>query len=222
MKIFIIIPAFNEAQIIAETILDVHKYCSNIIVVDDGSIDKTSQIATKGGALVYRHIVNRGLGGALGTGMKAALENGADIVVTIDSDGQHDVADIKKALKPIIDKKVDVVIGSRLMNPEGMPIIRRIGNWGFNVITYILFKVWTTDSQSGFRLFSKKAASQIKIKTNKMEVSSEIFNEIHRNKLKFSEVPIKVIYTEYSLEHGQSSLNGFKILVKLLLKKLMK
>ncbi|PIN70371.1 hypothetical protein COV93_01815 [Candidatus Woesearchaeota archaeon CG11_big_fil_rev_8_21_14_0_20_43_8] len=223
MKLFVVLPAFNEEKSIGSVIKDLKRNnYRNIIVVDDGSVDKTSEIAKKEGVQVYKHLINRGLGGALGTGIKAAVQNGAEIVVTIDADGQHDISDIKKAIKPIQDGDADVVIGTRLADPKGMPIIRKIGNWGFNCITYLLFNIWTTDSQSGFRVFSKDAAKNIRIKTNRMEVSSEIINEIKRNRLRFTEVPIKVIYTDYSLQHGQSSLNAFKILVKLMFKKIMK
>ena len=223
MKLFVVLPAFNEEKSIGSVIKDLKRNnYRNIIVVDDGSVDKTSEIAKKEGVQVYKHLINRGLGGALGTGIKAAVQNGAEIVVTIDADGQHDISDIKKAIKPIQDGDADVVIGTRLADPKGMPIIRKIGNWGFNCITYLLFNIWTTDSQSGFRVFSKDAAKNIRIKTNRMEVSSEIINEIKRNRLRFTEVPIKVIYTDYSLQHGQSSLNAFKILDKLMFKKIMK
>ncbi len=222
-KLFIVVPAYNEEAMIGKTLSELKKAgYKNIVVVDDGSIDMTYEIAKEHNAFVCRHIINRGLGGALGTGIKAALKLGAEIIVTFDADGQHSVNDIAKLIKPIAEKKADVVIGSRLRNPKGMPLIRRIGNWGFNLITYILFGVWTTDSQSGLRAFSRKAAQKIKIKTNRMEVSSEIIKEIGEKKLRMKEVPIKAIYTEYSLQHGQSSLNALNILLKLILKRLMK
>jgi len=102
-----------------------------------------------------------------------------------------------------------------------MPPIRVFGNWLFNCITYVLFGTWTTDSQSGLRAFSKNAAKKINIKTNRMEVSSEIIKEIGRNKLKFKEVPIKAIYTDYSMMKGQSNLNAFNITFKLFFKRLL-
>ena len=223
MKIFIVMPAYNEEKIIAKVIhgLKKHKF-QNIIVIDDGSEDNTSKIAKQEGVIVYRHPINRGLGGALGTGIKAGILEDADIIVTFDSDGQHDPKDINRVIAPIVKGKAQVVIGSRLINPKGMPWIRRIGNFGLNIITYVLFGIWTTDSQSGLRAFSNKAARKIQIHTNRMEVSSEIIREIGRNKLKFIEVPIKAIYTDYSKEHGQSNLNAIKIVFKLILKKLMR
>jgi len=219
----IIMPAYNEQKVIANVIrgLKSEGY-KDIIVVDDGSEDKTAQMAMKAGAKVYRHPINRGLGGALGTGIEAALDLGAGIIVTFDSDGQHDPKDIKKLIAPIKNNRVDAVIGSRLINPKGMPLHRKVGNFGLNVITYMLFGVWTTDSQSGLRAFSADAARKIEILTNRMEVSSEIIREIGRNRLRFREVPVRAIYTKYSREHGQSSLNAIKIVAKLVLKKLMR
>ena len=218
-----VIPAFNEEKSVGKVIASLRKAnYKNILVVDDGSGDKTFEVAQKAGAHVAQHVINRGLGGALGTGIQAAIQLGADYIITFDADGQHAVQDIEKIMKPLRAKKADVVVGSRLINPKGMPVHRRVGNWGLNVITYSLFGVWTTDSQSGLRGFSRKAAQKINISTNRMEVSSEIIKEIGRNKLRFKEVPIKAIYTDYSMERGQSSMNAFRILFKLLLKKVMK
>lgn len=221
--LWIILPAFNEEKSIGTVLSSLKKAgYSDCIVVDDGSADSTSLIAERHGAIVVRHPINRGLGGALGTGLQAALDLGAEYILTFDADGQHAISDIKPMVQPLLQKEADAVIGSRLVNPEGMPIHRRIGNWGLNAITYALFGVWTTDSQSGLRAFTRMAAQKIQLKTNRMEVSSEIIKEIGRNKLRLKEVPIQAIYTEYSLAHGQSSLNAFRILFKLFLRKVMK
>ncbi|MFO8015515.1 MAG: glycosyltransferase family 2 protein [Candidatus Woesearchaeota archaeon] len=222
-RLFVVIPAYNEGGMIGKVVKGLRKEgYKRIIVVDDGSSDSTYDIAKKEGAIVYRHRINRGLGGALGTGIRAALDQGAGIIVTFDADGQHDPADIENVAEPVRRGKADFVIGSRLLNPEGMPLVRRVGNWGFNVITLILFGVWTTDSQSGLRAMSRKAAERIEIKTNRMEVSSELLTEVKRNRLRISEVPIKAIYTDYSVSKGQSSLNAFRILFKLIMKRIMK
>src|SRR3989338_3249144 len=110
MKIVAILPAFNEEKTIGAVILKLKNYVSQIIVIDDGSKDRTSQIAKEHGALVYRHLINRGLGGALGTGIKAGLQNEADIIVTLDADGQHDPAEISELIKPIMNGEADAVI----------------------------------------------------------------------------------------------------------------
>ncbi len=216
LKTYIVMPAYNEEKSIGKVLKDLKRAgYKNIVVVDDGSKDKTSEIAKRENAIVLRHLINRGLGGALGTGIAAALKKDADIIVTFDADGQHAVSDIKKLTEPIKKKQAEIVIGSRLMNSKGMPLIRRIGNWELNFVTYLLFGIFVTDSQSGLRAFSRNAAEKIDIQTNTMEVSSEIIKEIKEKKLKLKEVPIKAIYTEYSLKKGQKFLNGFRIIQKL-------
>lgn len=225
MKLAIIIPAFNEEKTLASVIKTLPKRFkgitkTEIVVIDDGSKDKTPKIAKKLKSTVISHWLNRGLGGALGTGFEYAQEKKFDLIVTFDADGQHNPDDIEPVIRPIIEKQADVVIGTRLLNPEGMPWYRRVGIFGLNVITYALFWVWTTDSQSGLRAFSKKAIQKIEIKSNKMEVSSEFFNEIQQHDLKLKEVPIKSIYTNYSLQKGQKNSNAFKILAKLIYRRL--
>ena len=223
-NLFVVIPAYNEEKSIVKVIIKLKKAgYTNIVVVDDGSKDKTYQLAKEQNVFVYKHLINRGLGGALSTGIKAALSHNADIILTYDADNQHLPEMIPKVIKPILQKKADFVIGSRLIgNQRHMPLIRKIGNFGLNIITYILFNVWTTDSQSGLRCFTRNAAKKINLRTNRMEVSSEFIKEIGRNKLRLKEVPIKAIYTDYSQIKGQSSLNGFRILFKLILRKLMR
>ncbi len=222
MRLVVIIPAYNEEKNISQVISGVKKYTDNIIVIDDGSKDKTYQIALKNGAKVYRHLINRGLGGALGTGIKAALLEGADIIVTLDADGQHDPEEIPKLLKPIISREADIVIGSRFLRNQKMPIFRKAGNYFFNLTTFFLFRIWSTDSQSGMRAFNKKVAENLNIFTSGMEVSSEIMKEIKFYKLRLKEVPIKAIYTPYSLSKGQGFFVGLRTLIHLLILKLTK
>ena len=128
-----------------------------LIVVDDGSSDRTGELACQEGVIRLRHILNRGLGGALGTGISAALRLGAEVIVTFDADGQHDPDDIARLLDPIEAGEAEVVIGSRMLDPSGMPYPRRLANWTANVVTYLLFGGWTTDSQSGLRAFSSRS-----------------------------------------------------------------
>jgi glycosyltransferase involved in cell wall biosynthesis len=221
MKTYIVVPAYNEEKTLVSVIKGLKKEgYDNIIVVDDGSRDSTYRLASKEKVILLHHVLNRGLGAALGTGIRAAVEEGAEIIVTFDSDGQHNPKDVKRVAEQIV-KGNDVVIGSRLLNTKGMPWYRVLQNFIGNIVTYILFGVWTTDSQSGLRAFSREAAQKIRIKTNRMEVSSEIIGEIGRNKLKFKEVPIKPIYTEYSLSKGQSLLVGIKTFLKLVLRRIM-
>lgn len=220
-KTIIVMPAYNESSVIESVIKSVlSEGFNDILVVDDGSRDDTGVIARKAGAHVVRHLVNTGLGNALSTGITGALMLGADVVVTFDSDGQHDARDIHAMIEPIIRKKCDCVIGSRLMSKKGMPFIRTVFNRIGNLVTYFLFGIMVSDSQSGLRAFSRKAAQQITIRTAHMEVSSEIIHEISRNKLHLKEVPIKAIYTDYSLSKGQNFFVGLKTLWKLVLHRL--
>lgn len=221
----ILIPAFNEEKVIGSVIETLPKNLPGIntietVVVNDGSSDKTAQIAKEKGATVISHPINRGLGGALGTGFEYARRNNHDLLITFDADGQHNAENIKAVVKPLAEKKADVVIGSRLVNPKGMPWYRIVGNFGLNLFTFLFYWVWTTDSQSGFRGFSRKAFQEIRIASDRMEVSSEFFHEIGRLQLRMIEVPITAIYTEYSLAKGQRNLNAFKIIFKVALKRI--
>lgn len=223
MKLVIVVPAFNESSVIYQVLTSLPKRLEGItnietIVVDDGSSDKTSREAKKAGAKVLRHISNRGVGAATKTGIEYAKIKEADVVVTFDADGQHDPEDIPKLLKPIISRTADVVIGSRFKKKQKMPLDRFFLNWFANLITFILFGVVSTDSQSGLRAFSKKAINLINFSGERMDFSSEILLEAKKHKLKTHEVPIKAIYTSYSRAKGQKNINSISILVRFIIK----
>jgi len=220
-KLLVIIPAFNEASVIGKTIQGVRRSLkeARILVVNDGSSDTTGIEAKKAGAIVINHPINRGLGGALGTGLYWAKERDIDCAVTFDADGQHDPNDILKVSEPIISGNADVVIGTRTKLgwreiPWDRKMILTLSNW----LTWCLFGIKTTDSTSGLRAFSREAIEKIQIKTDQMEVSNEFFYEIKRCRLRLKEVPIKVMYTEYSRSKGQKNSNAFSVGVKLLLR----
>lgn len=219
MKLIAIIPAYNEETTIAEVLERTRPFVDEIVVVNDGSQDRTEEIARLHGATVVTHIINRGLGAAIGTGFTAALRRGADAIVTLDADGQHDPREISRFVEAM-DAGADAVIGSRMLTRTGMPWYRQVAQVIGNVATFVLFGAFVTDSQSGFRGFTRHALKQIEIRTNRMEVSSELIAEIHRNKLSLKEVPITAIYTEYSLSKGQSFFVGLKTLAKLIVRRL--
>lgn len=219
MKIVAVIPAYNEATHVGAVVSLAREYVDEVIVVDDGSRDTSAEEARDAGATVYRHAVNRGLGGSIATGLKAAQICGADVIVTLDADGQHDPGDIERLIAPIVACEADFVIGSRLIDPQGMPLTRRLANRAANTITAALFGVKVTDSQSGFRALSREVAQTIEIRTSRMEVSSEMVVEVAKHRFRIAEVPISVLYSEYSLSKGQSFKVGVETLVKLAMRK---
>jgi len=219
MKIVAVIPAYKEATQIADVLTRTRSFVDEIIVVNDGSPDETAEVASTHGAIVVSHVINRGLGAAIGTGFAFAKKRGADVVITLDADGQHDPAEIPKFIEAM-KGGADVVIGSRMLTRTGMPWYRQVANMLGNISTLVLFGAYVTDSQSGFRAFSRAALDKIEIKTNRMEVSSELIAEAKHHGFKIVEVPIKAIYTDYSLSKGQSFFVGIKTLFKLVLRRI--
>jgi len=219
-KIFVIIPVLNESEVI-QSVID--ELCSagqySIIVVDDGSSDNTYQLVDSNiGITALRHKINRGKGATLKTGIVAANLLGADIVVTMDGDGQHDPMDISALVEPIIKGECDVVLGSRCSDTGEMPGIKIIANKIGNFVTWLFYGTLVSDSQSGFRAYSHFAAHIIDTKADKYEYDSKVIREINNNRLKFKEVPVKVRYTEYSMGkiQKQGFVNGIKTLIRMI------
>ena len=219
MKLAIVIPAYNEGSVIKDVLLSLPKKIQGIseiisIVVNDGSIDNTYDVAKEHATYAINHVVNMGAGAATITGLEAAKKLKADIAVTIDADGQHNPKDIRKIIQPIINKKCDVVIGTRMLDSKGMPKLKVFGNWAMNFITYLVYHQWSSDSQSGMRAYNKHALKKMSLHSMGYEVCSEIVGEVKRTGLKLMETPIKVIYSEYSKVKGQNWVNGINILTK--------
>lgn len=219
-SVYVVIPAFNEAQVIADVIREVQSAGDyNIIVVDDGSKDQTCQKAAAcPGVVALCHKINRGKGAATKTGIVAAHKLGADIVVTIDGDGQHDPLDIAELIRPIIQRECEVVLGVRRKKKGEMPFLKIIANKIGNTITWFLYGIHVSDSQSGFRAYSRYAAGIIDTKADKYEYDSKVIREINNNRLSYREVPIKVRYTEYSMGKTQKQgfVNGIRTLVRMI------
>ena len=219
LQTFIVVPAYHEAAVIQSVIAEIRAAgYDNIVVVDDGSQDDTYKSARATGVTTLRHRLNRGKGAATKTGIEAAKLLGADIIVTMDADGQHDPGDIARLIEPIEKNHCDVVLGTRLKNPVGMPRYKIWQNKIGNFVTWYFYGLYVSDSQSGFRAYSRHAAELINTKTDRYEYDSEVIREIYLYKLKYMEIPIQVRYTEYSMGkiHKQSFANGLKTLYKII------
>lgn len=229
LRVCVVIPAYNEARVIREVVRSAKSafkksdYEIDIIVVNDGSKDETSSEASQGGAIVIDHILNSGAGGATATGLSYANQHGYDIAATMDADGQHDPKDLLRGIDEIIAQQADLLIGSRLIHTsvKDMSPLKRIGNWGLSVFTMLLFGAYTTDSQSGMRIYSRRALEQLRWKTSGYEFCSEMIWRANQLGLKINEYPIHVIYTDYSRSKGQNNWNGVNILKSLIRRRLL-
>lgn len=223
-KITIIIPAYNEGSVIGGVI---DKLLSDlkrtgldkarVVVINDGSRDNTAaEVHQRSEVRLVSHLLNSGAGAAIRTGLGYARDTGSDYAVSMDADGQHDSEDVAKVLKELMKNKSDIVIGSRLINAEGMPWYRILGNKGLSFFTFMLFGLWIKDSQSGLRGFDRKALDRLTFHSNNYTYNSELMWRIKQNKLSIKEIPIKAIYSEYSLSKGQSNWEVVHIVRQLL------
>jgi GT2 family glycosyltransferase len=203
--IIVSIPCLNEEQFISDVVKRARRYVGKVIVVDDGSTDNTSEAAQAAGAHVVRHERRQGAGAATRSAFEAAKTYGADVLVTLDGDGQHNPDEIPQVLAPIINGEADLVIGSRFLQPTQGTNIRRYRKFGIDVITWLYnlgSKVKVFDSQSCFRAHSRRLLEAINITENGFSFSVEVLIEARRKSFVITEVPISCVY------HSQgSSLN---------------
>lgn len=217
MNIWIVVPAFNEAAVLGPVLGALRKRCPNVVVVDDASNDETDQVAVRQGVSVVTHLINRGQGAALKTGIDYALSQGAEAIVTFDADGQHRVEDIDALLQPLLLGSYDVSLGSRFLgNAFAIPPFRRIILRLAVVFTRIFSRVHVTDTHNGLRAFTRAAALKIRISQDRMEHASEILDEITIHHLRYREVPVTIAYTAHSRRKGQGNSALFKIAAKYL------
>lgn len=218
--VYVVIPAYNEETTVSPVIEEVAKRGYHVVLVNDGSSDNTLENAKKSQKkypnkiIIVSHIINRGLGAALNTGIEDALRHKAEYILTFDADGQHEVNDIKKVCKPLKDKEADAVIGARPF--EDMPLSKNFANTMMNLLTRIFYRVNVKDSQSGLRAFTAEAASKINVVSQGYAVSSEFIKEIKSNKLKLAEVTITTIYTDETAQKGTNMFVGIKIMLKMI------
>ena len=211
MIIAIGIPAYNEEKNIAVIITKLKKITDKIIVCDDGSSDFTAKISEELGAIVIKHEKNLGYGAAIRSIFLKAKESECDVLVTFDADGQHKIEDINKVVKPIVDNESDIVIGSRFLDEseKDVPNYRKVGIKIITRITNASIKKQLTDSQSGFRAYSKKVLSELNPSELGMVISTEILIKASSRKFRISEVPITISYdgdtsTHNPISHGSS------------------
>jgi glycosyltransferase involved in cell wall biosynthesis len=220
-EVLVVIAAFNETRAIGPVVRALVAAGRQVVVVDDGSTDDSAAVARAAGAVVLRHLVNRGQGAALQTGIAHALARGGSCIVTFDADGQHDLADLARLTGPILDGSADVVLGSRFLGrTDGMPALRRLQLKAAVAFTRVVSRVGVTDAHNGLRAFSRRAAERIEITIDRMGHASEIIDQIREHGLRFVEVPVHVRYTEYSLAKGQRGLAALPIVVDYLLRRL--
>lgn len=224
-KIFIVIPAFNEESKIGAVINELKTAgYYNILVINDGSTDKTRETALEAGTEVLDHMVNRGQGAALRTGIEYLKENyNPEIIITFDADGQHQATDLANLIQPILEDEADIALGSRFIsNTSSVPFIRKsILKMGI-LFTVFISSIKLTDTHNGLRALGKKAIEEIKISNRNMEHASDIINEIAKKNLRFKEIPVNILYSNYSLHKGQSSFNFIKMGIKILIRQITK
>jgi glycosyltransferase involved in cell wall biosynthesis len=201
------IPAYNEENHIARVILETQKFVDKVIVCNDGSDDMTGEIASTVGAIVLTHERNMGKGAAIKTMWEACSKMEADIIVTLDGDGQHDPSDIPKVIEPILSGKADLSIGCRMQKRAMVPLHRRLGNQLLTTLTNLGTKRKILDTQSGFRAYSKRALKKIEIVEDGIGVDSQILFEASRIGLSVAETDVSVRYggdtsTYHPVRHG--------------------
>ncbi len=215
-KVWVVIAAYNEEQVIAETVTNVLTYVSNVVVVDDCSVDSTEQNALKAGAHVLRHPIILGQGGALQTGIEYALKNGSEYIVTFDADGQHSAAEILPMLLALQQSKSDIALGSRFIGKTlNLPWQRRIILKLAIIFTRVTSGIKLTDVHNGFRVMTRHFCKSFEFRQNRMAHASEILNYISSRHIKYIEYPVTITYTEYSMRKGQRSSNALRVLMEL-------
>ncbi len=218
---WIVIPAWNEAARLHDVLHGLHDFPGEIVVVDDGSGDSTAEIAKQAGVWVLRHLVNRGQGAALRTGIDFALNLGAQAIVTFDADGQHRATDLPSLLKPIAENSADIVLGSRFLGScPGIPALRRLLLKSAVLFTRITTGLKLTDAHNGLRAMTRDAAERIRFSEDGMAHASQIISLAARENLRITEIPCTVTYSSQTLAKGQSNKAALTILGRLVISRL--
>jgi len=219
-EVWLVVPLFNEAQVIGDVVRSAREVFPNVVCVDDGSADDSAAEAARAGAVVVRHPVNLGQGAALQTGFDYALSDpGMHWVVTFDADGQHQIDDVVAMLDLARTDDLDVVFGSRFLDDRteagfAKKLVLRTAVAYTNLTT----KTRLTDAHNGLRLISRDVVSRLDITQNRMAHASELVAQIGGMKVRYAESPVHILYTDYSRAKGQSLWNAVNILVELILR----
>jgi len=209
-NVWAVIPAYNEENNIAKIIKKAKKYVDGIIVVDDGSKDKTKEAAEKVNAVVLKHIVNLGKGAALKTGCDYAVKNGAEFIIALDADAQHNPDYIPRFIEKL--KKYHIVFSYRKASSK-MPFVLRFGNWFISRIARFLYGISLNDTQCGFRAFSKEAYKKIRWNASDYSMESEMISKAGKQRLKYVQIPIQTIYSDKY--KGTTIMDGIKIVLSM-------
>ncbi len=215
-SIWVVIPAYNEGEMIARVVRSVTGMGFDVVVIDDGSADNTADAASAAGAWVVRHPINLGQGAGLQTGIDFALSRGADHLLTFDADGQHQAADLHRLLEPLRDGRADFALGSRFLGstvgaPGSRKVLLRAATW----FTRLASGMALTDAHNGLRGMRRRGALCIQLRQNRMAHASEILEQIGKSGLPWVEVPVTIHYSDYSLAKGQKMTDSLTILLDL-------
>ena len=222
-RIAVVIAAYNEAKVIGDVVRDVAASGYNVILIDDGSQDGTPEIARAAGARVVVHPVNLGQGAALQTGLEVALSDGAEFIVTYDADGQHQAADIENLVAALKNHAADFALGNRFMGDTvDMTGSRRLLLLAATAFTRLTTGLQITDTHNGLRAMTRRGASHIRLRQNRMAHASEILHQIAASNLKFVEVPVTITYSAYSRAKGQKLTDFLAILIDLFARRLQR
>jgi polyprenyl-phospho-N-acetylgalactosaminyl synthase len=220
-SIWLVIAAYNEAAVIAQVVADLFWRDYTVVVVDDGSTDETGPKAYSAGAVVVTHPINLGQGAALQTGIKFALKHGATYIVTFDADGQHRTSDVEGLIEALKTDNVDFALGSRFLGSAvAMPLSRRLLLRAATLFTRLTTGMRVSDTHNGLRAMTRRGASRIALRQNRMAHASELLEQIARSGLGYVEVPVTIEYSRYSLAKGQRLADSLRILLDLFAERL--
>lgn len=217
--VWVVVPLYNEAEVITSVITNLTQTFSNVVCVNDGSTDASAELARAAGARVVTHPINLGQGAALQTGFEYARTHHAEYVITFDADGQHRVEDAQAMVTRARSENLAIVFGSRFLDDRTKPgLLKKLVLKTAVTITNWATKTRLTDAHNGLRVIRRDALQHIHLKQDRMAHATEIVVQLGKTRLPYAEQPIEVLYTDYSRAKGQSLLNSINIVIELLLR----